>query len=103
MTTYGGGDLRLPAAVWPVAYYIRKESQALGWSERTFAKKFVAAHKMGRFGRGLLRPDHPLSDIAVTALAEVFGTSTQLWLNLDRAFWSSLASQLYMAIRSAGA
>jgi len=64
----------------PTAEFIRDELEARGWTQAEFAAV------MGRPVGELLSGHEPLSPETAIGLGEAFGTSPDLWLNLDRAY-----------------
>lgn len=79
-----------PAEAWPAASYILEEMNARSWSVPDLA------NAMGcdpAFVQNILDGAR-LTAIDAERLAKAFGTSSDLWLNLDRAFWKSLESCL---------
>jgi len=78
---------RRPVEVWPPAAFIEEELVERGWTVVGLLEQ--------------VRPDNeavaevlrgkPMTRRAARALADVFQTSTQLWLRLDAVWWEWLA------------
>jgi HTH-type transcriptional regulator / antitoxin HigA len=72
-----------PAEVFPPGDYLRDELEARGWTQRQFAKII---------GRPLQTVNGIINGkVAVTAttakeIAEAFGTSAELWMNLQGSY-----------------
>ncbi len=82
---------RQPAEVWPPSTYITEFVEERGWDTADFARELGWP----------MRPTQQLLDgkRAVTTetaqdLARVFGTSAQLWVNLEVGWQSSLLAAL---------
>lgn len=83
----------LPAAVWPVASYVREMMVERGWNETHLAHLLGA--KTGAVTLRNILSGLPLDGFHAGRLADAFGTSKQLWLNLDGTFWRLLATGSY--------
>lgn len=81
---------RAPAQVFAPGEFIREELEARGWTQRDFARIL---------GRPLQNVNNIINGkTAITAatakqLALVFGTSAELWLNLETAYRLAMAEE----------
>ena len=74
---------RTPAEVFPPGVFIREELQARGWTQRDLAE--VLGRPL-QFVNELINGRKRLTAEAVKQLAAAFGTSPELWLNLENAY-----------------
>lgn len=78
--------------------FIDEELEARGWTRRELAERIASAINVHRSGKdvdvqecamelyALRDPRISLDEESAVALGKVFGTSTELWLNADRAW-----------------
>lgn len=78
---------RRPAEVFPVASFVRDELATRGWSPTVLMNRSCLL-SMSAVQDILNRK--PLTMKHARGLATAFGTSPDLWLNLDHAWWSTL-------------
>ena len=76
---------RLPAEVWPAAEFIREFMDERKWSVEELAiESGLTETVAGQVARG----EHMVTEEIAIALARAFGTSKELWLNLDTAYFN---------------
>lgn len=72
---------RRPARVFPPAVFIREEMAARGWDAERLAKEMpYGIHVV----RTLIDGRCPINELIAARLGNAFGTSTEVWLNLQR-------------------
>ncbi len=76
---------RLPAEVWPAAEFVREFMDERGWSIAQLAEASGLSKRItGLVARG----DHMVTEEIAVALARAFGTSKELWINLEAAYFN---------------
>ena len=82
----------MPAEVFPVGEFIRDELHARRWRVRDLALRMGGDVDVNHCTLDFLmlapRPGYPLGTEMAGKLAQAFGTTPELWLNLDAA-WQS--------------
>ena len=76
---------RLPAEVWPAAEFIREFISGRDWNIADFA---AASGLSKRIAELVAKGDHMVTEEIAVALARAFGTSKELWLNLETAYFN---------------
>jgi HTH-type transcriptional regulator/antitoxin HigA len=84
--TYRGAELQL-AETFPPGDFIREELQARGWTQSQFAQ---ILGRPGQFVSGLINAKRMITPRSARELASAFGTSAELWLNLEMTWQLSL-------------
>lgn len=74
---------RTPAEVFPPGEFIREEIEARGWSQVEFAE---ILGRPPRLVSELIAGKRAITPETAKGLAAAFGTSAQLWLNLESSF-----------------
>jgi len=74
---------RTPAEVFPPGEFIREEIEARGWSQAEFAE---ILGRPPRLVSELIAGKRAVTPETAKGLAAAFGTSAQLWLNLESSF-----------------
>lgn len=74
---------RMPAEIVAPGEFIREEIEARGWTQETFAE---VLGKSVRLVNEILTARRSITPETATVLAEAFGTSAELWLNLESAY-----------------
>jgi hypothetical protein len=91
-----------PWGVWPVGSYVRDGLAANEWTDEEFEKRLSGiSPKLAKARFEAIMHCRDLDELPGTyhALARVFGTSPELWQNLNRAFFDALASGEYYLTR----
>ena len=76
-----------PAQVFPPGAFIREELEARGWTQRAFARI------LGRPLQNINGISNGKTAVTAKQLALIFGTSAELWLNLETAYRLSAAAE----------
>ena len=76
---------RLPAEVWPAAEFVREFIDERGWSVAQLAE---ASGLSKRITGLVVSGDHMVTEEIAVALARAFGTSKELWINLEDAYFN---------------
>jgi plasmid maintenance system antidote protein VapI len=89
--------VRKPAEVWPVGHFIENEMRARGWTRRELVKR-LGGSNVDQLAIDLLI-DAPQKGVLIgrdlaADIARAFGTSAELWLNLDKAWQDNNGSEL---------
>jgi plasmid maintenance system antidote protein VapI len=84
-----GYPARKPAEVWPVGHFIENEMRERGWTRRELVKR-VGCGMVNQLAINILI-DAPQKGVRIgndlaADIARAFGTSAELWLNLDKAW-----------------
>ena len=74
---------RMPAETVAPGEFIREEIEARGWTQETFAE---VLGKSVRLVNEILTGRRSVTPETAIALSEAFGTSAELWLNLESAY-----------------
>ncbi len=99
-------DERLPAEGFPACEYVREGAEARGWDEDGFTRRFAAIYASehgddppgigeltARLVWNVSTPGCLLGKESALVLSRLFGTSEELWLNLDEAWQRWKAAQ----------
>ena len=81
---------RVPAEVFPPGEFIRDELEERGWSQIDFAN---IIGRPPRLVNEVISGKRRVTPETALALGEAFGTSAQLWLNLESAYRLSLVEK----------
>jgi plasmid maintenance system antidote protein VapI len=89
-------ESRKPAEVFPVGHFITEEMEARAWTKDDLLDRMPGPRGENDFivECSVHLPDEPgllLGDVAAERLAHAFGTSKELWLNLDAAYRAFLS------------
>jgi HTH-type transcriptional regulator/antitoxin HigA len=76
---------RIVAESFPIGEFIEEELQERSWTEQDLADKLMANVATIRV---LLKGKKPINPATVQNLADVFGTSVEFWMNLERLYRS---------------
>ncbi len=79
-----------PAQVFPPGAFIREELEARGWTQRAFAQ--ILGRPLQNIN-GIINGKTAITAVTAKQLALVFGTSPELWLNLETAYRLSTAAE----------
>lgn len=79
----------MPAEIFAPGEFIREEIEARGWTQETLAE---VLGKSARLVNEILTARRSITPETASALAEAFGTSAELWLNLESAYQLSKIS-----------
>lgn len=71
---------RTPAEVFPVGEFIRDELEARGWTKADLAQLMGRPLAAIEF---IMSDKHKMTPEIASELGRVFGTSSEVWLNLD--------------------
>lgn len=78
-----------PAEVWPVGLFIEEELRARGWTRRELVLR-MGGSNVDELAIDLLidapRRGMWIGNDLASDLARVFGTSVELWINIDQAY-----------------
>ena len=74
---------RRPAAVFPPGEYLREELEARGWTQEELAEWLGVPPQVVS---DLIVATKRVSPGIARGLADAFGTSSELWLNLELAY-----------------
>ena len=81
----------VPAEVYPIAHFVHEELEARGWSVNDFCVRALMSEGDADI---VFRSTGPLSRRLANKIGYTFGTSPDMWLNLDRQFWGVLLHEL---------
>jgi HTH-type transcriptional regulator / antitoxin HigA len=73
----------IPAEAFPPGEFLRDELEARGWTQTEFAQMIGKSH---RLVNELIMGKRAVTPETAHKLAAAFGTSAQLWMNLETAF-----------------
>ena len=79
----------MPAEVFAPGEFIREEIESRGWTQETLAE---VLGKSARLVNEILTARRSITPETASALAEAFGTTAELWLNLESAYQLSKIS-----------
>lgn len=86
----------MSAETWPVGHFIKDEMKERGWTRRELVQRLGEPLDVNSLAIALLI-DTPRKGMLIgkdlaSDLARVFGTSPELWINLDVAWQASVPS-----------
>lgn len=82
----------IPAECFPVGEYIADELEARGWTTRDLAERMGGDVDLNQctieltIACGVSHPQVSMGTETAQGLSRAFGTSADVWLNLDRAY-----------------
>ncbi len=100
-TSQGGSDVS-PAEVFSVCVFVKEEMEARGWTLEDLINHMPGNQDVNRLTLDIMfatpefdddiRKDMRLGEQTAIDLAQAFGTSKELWMNLDAA-WATAAEK----------
>ena len=79
-----------PAQVFPPGAFIRDELEARGWTQRVFAQ--ILGRPLQNVN-GIINGKTAITAVTAKQLAVVFGTSAEVWLNLEAGYRLAMAEE----------